>query len=160
MPTKWKIFKAVNYFQFISCLVVLGLAISQFTNADNEASGYLGLLAVCVFFLSLILNSLLNLYILRKFFPDTPLPKKIIRLQNISTFFFSLVILGLLFLFISEFTDDIPNNYHRSMVITLVFLFLILVTSVFIWPVQLQLEAVLRRNSNKKIKSLINEIGE
>ena len=160
MPLKWKIFKAVNYFQFVSCIIVLGLSISQFKNPDNSTNGYLAMLAVLIFFLSLILNSLLNLYIIRKFFPDTPLSKKIVRLQNISTFFFSLVILGLLFLFIGEFSDNFPNDYDRATTIILVFLFLVLVTSVFIWPVQLQLEAFLRRNNNKKIRNLINTIGE
>lgn len=161
MTAKWKIFKVVNYIQFIVAIIFLGLLFIGFLDNDGDEGTYWALFFLALFYIPIIVNCLINLFIIRKHFPNVSLTSKIKRIQNIVTFFYILDILGLLLLFISEISDNISiSTYEKSAKLGLLLLLLILLMSLFILPLQFQLENLLRKNSSKKIKSLIDSIGE
>src|SRR5262245_46758523 len=117
MRLEWKIFRLINYFQFIACIIILCSLLAKVIDQRMDISGWGAVAIMILFFSSVIFNSLLNLHILRKYFPDTLLPRKILRLQNICTFFFSIDILAMLFIVISETSDDIPSKYETTTII-------------------------------------------
>jgi uncharacterized membrane protein len=160
LTPKWKIFRALNYCQFIIAIFFYGLSLNWFFENGSSGTDYLLVLLLTLIFMTFILNSFLNLYIIRKFFPDELMPKKIIRFQNITTFFFTLGILALLIAVIAIASDGLTlKDANRRTLIFFIFLLFIALSSMIIWLFQLQLESLLRKNNFRKIKDMIYSIG-
>lgn len=164
MTAKWKAFKVVNYIQFIFAIIFIGFLFVGIVNNIGEEGLVWGLFFMALFYTPIIANCLINLFIIRKYFSDLILTPKIKRIQNIVTFFYVLDILALIFLFISEISDNMAystfSGYEKSWLLCLLLLFCIWLMSLFILPIQLQIGNTLRKNNNKKIKNLIDSIGE
>src|SRR5215831_11094335 len=143
MPLKWKLFRIANYFQ-----AALGLGISGFVIYDFglRDSGNIPIsLLVITFPLSLVSNSIINIYLLEKYFPENMFARGLSRASRVF-FVLSLITLALLLalaifaltvlFFINRSVADEPNTRGR---ITLLILVLVISTGIYICRMQIVL---------------------
>jgi hypothetical protein len=160
LTTKWKIFRVLNYLQFILAIVLYSLLLLFFLEGNWNSSDTWVFLGITVVFLSLIFNSFLNIYILWRFFPSELIPQKTRRYHNFLSFFYTVDTLGLLLIFISTIGDFIraEDKGWSFYVFTGIFIFFVF-SSPVIWYNQLIMDSYLKKIYNKKMKSLISSIG-
>lgn len=160
LPVKWKAFKFLCYLQFSISAIAYPIAVIFLLDDGNINEDFLGFLLVTIYFLTVLLNSILNLHILKRYFPNNLLIKKIRRAQNVGSFFLAIIILLLFIFLIGEISNNFPFiNYDRPAKLYVCYSIFVLITSLYIWPLQLQIESYLRIRNSKKIKELITSIG-
>lgn len=161
LTKKWKLFLITNYVLLVfEVIAILGLilVIATAKSSDKYINAYLvfGLLFLLVF-----ANNTLNIYIINKFFPNNPLPKRPKILLVISTIIFIPIIafVGMVcYFFLSYMYED-----YRSADVTDYlgggFAIILLILSLFTLILQFQIPRYLNRKSKGSIESLIESIG-
>jgi hypothetical protein len=160
---KWRIFLFANFFMISAYLLMFcTFIISQvlIKRNNDDSSSILDLLLGMALFLG-VLNSLLNLYSLYRYFPDKTLPSNIRIFLNISWVFSLLLTAGLLYTCILGYTLESDSMQARwGTTIFLYFLSFIFLLSIYMLILQVQISAYLNKNSKLKFSDLINSIGE
>lgn len=145
--------------------MILVLSIKSFieSSSQNTIGSVAVILLVFIGIISALLNSILNLFLLNKFYPDRIISKKLERLSLIS-FCINIIfwfILALLFISsIPEMTAEDFSFRNWGMSIALIISFLIIIFQLVVLILQLTLPGTIVRNNRTQVAILIDSIGQ
>lgn len=158
LSVKWKIYKILNYVLLVSAAIIFIIMLTVLTDNLDDIVAYL---VTCVFLL-MIIQALINLYIIAKNLPYKILTGSKLKWHLAASIINFIAFLGL-FIFLwfvvkklagqRDFTED-----DVGIVILLVCSF-IWFTDAFILFCQFTLPGYLKKNSRNLADSLINSIG-
>ena len=164
MPAKWKIFLVLNFTLMIPSIIgLVVLTISLFnTNLERTDDDLMFTTLFLFVFFTITLNSLLNVFIIQRYFPDKLIPVVIKRLNIVSFVLNILLSIGILVLCIygaSEEFDKGTARENNSGVIALGVILFIWIIQVIVLVMQGQLPSLISRNNRNKMDVLIDSIG-
>jgi hypothetical protein len=163
LTTKWKLFLIANYF----LLILNGILILTFfirllfpNNTSFEMSGEAFLFILFVLIICLIY--FLNIFIVHRYFPDTPLGIKHKKLFIASRGIFLLLVVLLLFFAYGVILAISDEDRKASMIdyYTTGYVILLFALSLFILILQFQIPNYLNKKNSGKINTLIESIGQ
>ncbi|MBL7738049.1 MAG: hypothetical protein JNK14_02435 [Chitinophagaceae bacterium] len=162
MPLKWKIFLALNFITAIPALILLALLIIGLTTESNRDEDYLWGSVFGAGLLFIILNNFLNILILQRHYPDRPLRSPVKTSHIILLILSALTTIGMIIVCIYAamwvFGDENDGRDFTGKLMLIAF-FAGLVLELIIIVMQSWLPAVISRHHQKKMNSLINDIG-
>ncbi|HEX5652629.1 MAG TPA: hypothetical protein VFX58_06125 [Chitinophagaceae bacterium] len=164
IPRVWKLFRILNYVQLISSAVITlfvsFIILSSFTEKNISVLGFTYIFGLL--FLLICLSSILNSYIILKFFPDKPMSRAMSTLF-VSTLIVStltcLCLLGISITGLSIELDATNEKADRYGLITGLVLLLLSLVHVFVLIMQYRVKKFIRLNQAKTMASLIASIG-
>ena len=162
LTIKWKSFLVVNYLLLVGTLSVILRIIYLLSNPIYRSTVPGTVFLLGFLFIALFLVSLLNIYIIHRYFPDNPLSPKLRKLFNTVRVLMVIFNAGMLFMTLAVFAA-ISETSSRSgrwtdMLAVYFFLFLFL-ASIYILILQYQLPGYLDRKHAGKMNTLIDSIG-
>ena len=158
LTTKWKLFHVTNYVLLVlNFISLIAFFFSIFNGTDTPVVIYsLGIIFVLIF-----ISSIINIYIINRFFPDQILPIKTAKTLNIVRI---VMILVTVFLFAAcavgvyvSFDRENGPGLGDTLGITYFILFFLL--CLFTNILQFQIPEYLKKENAGKISSLIESIG-
>ena len=160
ISSRWKIFRIANFIQLLYSLAFLLIIIVTFFKKGFPELSFFVLFPVGLFMM--MFNNYVNLYILRKYFPDK-LPGS--DLKSLNTILFILSILFCILLTaltiwgsIEEFSSE--NLHDHSGKIVLLTCVLALVNWIYILYMQRKMLRMIRKEHYRSINTIINSIGQ
>jgi branched-subunit amino acid ABC-type transport system permease component len=167
LPLKWKLFMVFSYVQLfafgaITCLIIYMIpTYPHFSTSDKYSMGatVAGILTVCI-------NSLLIIYTISRYFPDTPAPSKIKKFTKVTGILTAILWLIFLLICISGWyafpKEDVYDDGYsyktlRLFIIILSFLWLL---GLYTLILQARLYRFLNNNYNKKMTALLDSLGK
>lgn len=160
---KWKLYGIVNYLLLVLSVVYIIAMVLVAFSSGKDVDFVIAFISICTGFLVLFFNSFVNIYIIRRFFPDKILTPHA-SLLNLIALVAGLLITAALSLitffgFREEFilkteTDD---NIGRITVLVLGFTILLQYYSLLM---QFQVNAFLKDNHHNSIDRLLESIGK
>jgi hypothetical protein len=161
LPFKWKLFRFVNYFMALIFLIFLCFLVNFFIKDSIEADAILWVILIIIGIVSIILNSIFNLYVSYKFFPDKILQGKPKSIYIISTILYSIALIGLLALSLFGLNEELnESSEDKTGLIAVIVLFFLFAIGCYIFIMQLLVRKFLIVNYKKTITSLIDSIGD
>ncbi len=109
------------------------------------------------------LNSFLNIFLLQRYYPDKLISKGIKKLYLLLLTLTGIIILGMLIICIyagAEEFDSRNADRDANRKIVLLILFIAMIIQIIIFTMQIQLLALIKRNNQKSMHSLIDSIGQ
>lgn len=159
MNLRWKLYQIINYILLIISAIFVVFCIILYAN-DNDNQDLSGIGAVFTCFCFLFCNNLINLFLLKKYFPDKIMNIGARTLHLSSTVAALLLAAGLTFMsiftFIQEFLTASNDDIGKIMVMIVIAITIMHIYSVIY---QLKFIGVLRRNYENSMTSLIDSIG-
>ncbi|MEJ8842976.1 hypothetical protein WG954_11325 [Lacibacter sp. H375] len=160
---KWKIFSVSNYVNIVIWVLVLALTVG---NAINN-SRYVNMLQWEFFVFLLIagfsvLISLLNLYVLKNFFPEKALRGSVNITYTTGIVFWFTLIPVLLFIFCFGFYEEFINPEQKGSAggkIALVIIITIVTNLLFVLIWQIKLKRFLSKRQQLSLDDMIQSIG-
>ncbi len=163
MTLKWKIFFALNILLALSAFILLILLFVALFSMNYRIEYYLSF-AIFIFALSIMpLNSFLNIFLLQRYYPDKLISKGIKKLYLLLLTLTGIIILGMLIICIyagAEEFDSRNADRDANRKIVLLILFIAMIIQIIIFTMQIQLLALIKRNNQKSMHSLIDSIGQ
>ena len=159
LSLKWKLYRISNYLLLVSGSIIF-LRFLQQSILDPTTNVYAIFFGIILFLM--ILQSVVNLVIMAKTFPNKPLTMGKYYWHIFATFCNSVIALAFIYFTVSEVLPDLgkAKPYETLLFIALgIFLFLI-ANSVFVLICQLNIKSFLQKNNATLIKSMIDSIGE
>src|SRR5215207_2933668 len=156
LAVKWKIYKILNCVLLVSAAILFLLMLTVLIDNLADIVAYL---VTCVFLL-MIIQALINLYIISKTFPDKILTGSKLKWHITSAVINFISLLGL-FIFLLVVIRKVTARRDRDdigILIMAVCGFICLIDS-FILISQFMLPGYLKKNSTKLFDTLINSIG-
>lgn len=164
LPRVWKLFRILNYVQLISSAVITlfisFIILSSFTGKNIPVLGFTYIFGLL--FLLICLGSIINSYIILKFFPDKPMSRVMSTLFTCTLIVSTLTCLGLLGISITGLSIELDAANEKADVyglITGLVLLLLGLVHVFILIMQYRVKQFIRFNQTKTMDSLIASIG-
>ena len=165
LSLKWKFYYWLNVFIVVSLLILVGLSINNLIMQRFQLD--INEIFMRILYWSgevtLIVNNLLNLQILIKYFPDKMLSQKI---DMFSTYLFFVCIIVLMMLIpklvlgILEF-EKLENFPRKNFYLYLMYFYgSTLFLQVFILIFQIRLPGIISRNNHKSMNSIVESIGK
>lgn len=162
MPLKWKIFRIGNYVHLLCLVIFIPLVIAAYSTS-YEAEVIVVYWVAFITIAILMANSIINLVILEKYYPEK-LPGKKLVISSKILLGFTLLLLLLMaisagFAFYEEFIAgpvDEEDTYHVVKTLLLVYM-LAIITGVYISWLQVALRKTIRRNFEMGIASFLND---
>ncbi len=159
IPLPWKLFKIANWVQLLYALACLLFIVS-----NSLKSGPLAISVFILFPIGLLVmmcNNYVNLYILRKHFPDKLMGtdlKKVHTLLFIFSILFSLLLVIIIIIgSTEEFTKE--NLHHYTGKFVLGVLFLVLLNWIYILLMQARMNSFIKRENYNSLTKSIRSIG-
>ena len=161
LPFKWKLFRITNYLMAFIFLIFLCLLINSIIRDNIEGDTISGVILAMIGIVTIILNSLFNLFLSYKFFPNKILQGKTKGIYIISTILYSIVLIGLLALSLFGLNEELkePDEDKTGLTAAIVLLSLFAI-GCYIFIMQLLVRKFLEVNYKKSINTLIESIGE
>ena len=159
IPLKWKLYRVSNYLLLVSGSIIF-LRFLQQSILDPTTNVYAIFFGIILFLM--ILQSVVNLVIMAKTFPNKQLTLRKYYWHIFATFCNSVIALAFIYFTVSEVLPELGKEqpYKLLLFIALgIFLFLI-ANSIFVLICQLNIKSYLRKNNANLIKSMIDSIGE
>ena len=156
-PVKWKIYKILNYVLLVSAAILFLIMLTVLMDNLDDIKAYL----LTCSFLMMIIQALINLYIIAKNLPYKILTGSKLKWHVTASIINFIAFLGLLIFlwFVLEKVTE-PAHYtdEVGIIILLVCSFICFIDG-FILFCQFTLPAYLKKNSRNMADSLINSIG-
>ena len=151
---KWKIYRILNYLLLV-CSALLFLKFFEL----SIRYPYQAALITALFFLCMLLQSLINLVVMAKTFPDKILTGAKYRWHILAILLNAVSIAGMIYGFFSLLTEmgDFPEE--KALIILLLIIIAFMLSLLFVFICQLTLKRYLRRTNTDLIDSMINSIG-
>ena len=162
MPVKWKIFFALNLvlsFLALFCLIVFIARIAN-TYSGEKHPPYSFITVFLIALLIILLNGLLNIHILQRFYPDKLFAKGAKLLNSILTVLNIIVNIGFLLVCIYGASEELGEKGNRAGRIGLGLFFFLWLLQLAVLIMQMQLAGRIKRNNRESINSLIDSIGQ
>jgi len=159
IPLKWKLYRVSNYLLLVSGSLIF-LRFLQASIFEPTTNIYAISFGIILFLM--ILQSIINLVIMAKTFPNKLLTLGKYYWHIFATFCNSVIALALIYFTVSEVLPELgkTETYETLLFIALgIFLFLI-ANSVFVLICQLNIKSYLQKNNATFVKSMIDSIGE
>lgn len=164
LPRIWKLYRILNYVLLIGSAIFtlfLGFIILSAVTAKNASiQGFTYLFGLL--FLLICLGSIMNSYILLKYFPDKPLSRTLSGLYGLLLFISTLTALCLLAISITGLSIELDSSNEKADLtglITGLVLFSLGLIHVFVLVMQYRVKKFLRFNQAKTMNALIASIG-
>ena len=158
IPLKWKFYRALNYL-LLCCGIIFFLSFLRLIiNATDRRFQNFSLL-VSLIFLFMASQSLINIIIMSKTFPDKiPGPNK----ARWHVFSLVLNLISSIGLLVCWFTivSDMGDHYLSGLLVTLAVISILMLLSIFVFICQINLRKYLRQKNESLMNSLIASIGE
>jgi hypothetical protein len=161
LTTKWKIFLTANYAQLIVSILSMVAIIITMRDPAKAAAMPNEIYYFITSFISVCINSLLNIYIINRYFPDNPLSHNALSFLKVMRIIM-IILTGLLLIlsiatlyYISSMTVEINWRYVTIVTVFNSLFLLCLYTTIL----QFQIGRYLRRKNAGKIDLLIESIG-
>jgi len=157
LSVKWKIYKILNYVLLVSAAILFIIMLTVLMDNLDDIVAYL---LTCVFLL-MIIQALINLYIIAKNLPYKTLTGSKLKWHVAASIINFIAFLGLfifLWFVLKKVTEPVKYTDDVGIIILLVGSF-IWFTDGFILFSQFTLPAYLKKNSRNLADSLINSIG-
>ena len=154
---KWKFYKILNYFLLISATILFLVMLTVITDNIDDITAYL----VAFIFLFMIIQVLINFYIISKNFPYHKLTGATLRWHFTSIIINSASFIGL-FIFIVFVIMKVAERNGTDeigLIILLVCSFVLLIDG-FILFCQFTIPSYLTKNNTNLFHSMMNSIGE
>jgi hypothetical protein len=158
MPVRWKIFAIANYI----CLIGYGFLLFKFlqfyleVDEKFDSEWLLTLLSLSI----LVTNSLLNIVIFHRYFPNRVLSSNLKKLILLAGILFAIALSLILFSLykeINEFdSDDEPSFRYFILFVSI----LVTITGLFILASQFVISRYLEKSNKVKIDNLLENIGK
>jgi hypothetical protein len=161
LSLKWKLFLISNYFLLTLILFSILGGIFSLVGAKEEIKGFWAIILYLIIFILVALVCILNIYVINRYFPDTPLSEKIRKIVRNSRIVMILatVLLGLIFAaFISIIFDSTKLEDWWS-IMGLIFFGILFLFCLYITILQYQIPRYLNKRSTGVISKLIDSIG-
>lgn len=158
IPLKWKIYRIINYVLLITGAFIflrfLELSIRSYYDRYQVVT-----LITSFLFLLMILQSVINLMIMTKNFPDKILTGAKNRWHILATIINGILLAVMIYACFS-FLAEMAGYPERSGVIIFLLIIIFLTLSIlFVFICQLTLKKYLQRNNNTLVNSMIESIG-
>jgi len=158
IPLKWKFYRVLNYL-LLCCGIIFFLSFLRLIiNATDRRFQNFSLL-VSLIFLFMASQSLINIIIMSKTFPDKiPGPNK----ARWHVFSLVLNLISSIGLLVCWFTivSDMGDHYLSGLLVTLAVISILMLLSIFVFICQINLRKYLRQKNESLMNSLIASIGE
>ena len=158
IPLKWKFYRVINYL-LLCCGIIFFLSFLRLIiNATDRRFQNFSLL-VSLIFLFMASQSLINIIIMSKTFPDKiPGPNK----ARWHVFSLVLNLISSIGLLVCWFTivSDMGDHYLSGLLVTLAVISILMLLSIFVFICQINLRKYLRQKNESLMNSLIASIGE
>ena len=158
IPLKWKFYRVLNYL-LLCCGIIFFLSFLRLIiNATDRRFQNFSLL-VSLIFLFMASQSLINIIIMSKTFPDKiPGPNK----TRWHVFSLVLNLISSIGLLVCWFTivSDMGDHYLSGLLVTLAVISILMLLSIFVFICQINLRKYLRQKNESLMNSLIASIGE
>jgi len=154
---KWKFYKVLNYVLLISATILFFVMLTIIRDNINDITAYL----VAFIFVFMIIQALINFYIISKNFPYHKLTGARLRWHFTSIIINSASFIGL-FIFIVFVTMKVAERNgtdNIGLVILSICSFILLIDG-FILFCQFTIPTYLKKNNTNLLDSMINSIGE
>lgn len=160
LPIKWKLFHFANYVQLFSFLLLFGLVLKTLSDQKMLAEFVLLSVLFCTGLFLIIVNYVLNLYIIYKYFPNRTFQGKTATFYFIATIIHLLLLAGFLLLCLFALNEELnADTGDNTGMIMLFILFTLFLTGLFILIMQFQVKKFLEAGQKKSIDTLIENIG-
>lgn len=157
IPLKWKIYRVLNYL-LLSCGIILTLNFSRLIiNAFDQDFLFLSIL-VTLIFLFMASQSLINIFIMAKTFPDKLLDPNKTKWHVFSLVINFLSLIGLAIAFFSALSET-SRDYFSGLLIILGVMLILIFSSLFVLICQFNLRKYLKQKNASLMNSLIDSIG-
>jgi len=158
IPLKWKFYRLLNYL-LLCCGIIFFLSFLRLIiNATDLRFQNFSLL-VGLIFLFMASQSLINIIIMAKTFPDKiPGPNKT-RWHVFSLVLNLISIIGLIICFFTM-VSDMGDNYFSGLLVMFAIISMLMLLSVFVLICQFNLRKYLRQKNASLMNSLIASIGD
>ena len=158
IPLKWKFYRVINYL-LLCCGIIFFLSFLRLIiNATDRRFQNFSLL-VSLIFLFMASQSLINIIIMSKTFPDKiPGPNK----ARWHVFSLVLNLISSIGLLVCWFTivSDMGDHYLSGLLVTFAVISILMLLSIFVFICQINLRKYLRQKNESLMNSLIASIGE
>ncbi|MET0393608.1 MAG: hypothetical protein ABW019_10730 [Chitinophagaceae bacterium] len=163
LSLSWKFLLVFSYFELVAFgLCQIALVFSVFTSRYSTAEDYRYFSLFTVALLLICLNRFFNIYVLHRYYPDTPVPRKLKRWMITIGVLNILLWIGLLLACLdgirSVFVLEAPY-INRQVYISLALACLLWIIGVYTLFLQFSLFAMLKKNSQHEWTTLIRSIG-
>ncbi len=159
IPLPWKIFRVANWVQLIYTLVLIAFLANKFL--QNSFGDNLFFILSIVFFVVIVCNNYVNLYIFGRYFPDRSIPRTLEKINTVLFIIGLLLSVALVIVVIAgsmeEFKEE--NRYSYSGKLALLIFFLILLNLIYILWMQLKMHNMIKRGHYLSMNRIINSIG-
>ena len=157
LSVKWKFYKILNYVLLISATILFLVMLTIITDNITDITAYL----VAFIFLFMIIQVLINFYIISKNFPYHKLTGAKLRWHFTSIIFNAASFIGLSIFIIFVIMKVAGRNGtdEIGLIILLVCSFVLLIDG-FILFCQFTIPSYLKKNNTNLLHSMINSIGE
>jgi uncharacterized membrane protein len=162
LTSKWKFFLFINYFLLIiNSLSILGTSVTLIESNPNE-QGTGPVIVFLIIFIFITLISILNIYIINRYFPDKILSKKANRIFTIGriTMIIFTVLVGLIVgLGIYILFTESSEREKWTTIAGIIFFGLFFILCLYMSILQFQIPGYLTQQGNNNINKLIDSIG-
>ena len=154
IPIKWKIYRILNYLLLVSSALLFLRFFELSIRYPYQVAFLTGLL-----FFFMLLQSLVNLVVMAKTFPDRILTGVKHRWHIVAIFLNAVSLVGMIYGFFSLLSEiaDLPEE--KGLIILLFIIIAFMISLLFVFMCQLTLKRYLHRTSITVIKSMIDSIG-
>jgi len=162
MPIKWKIFLALNFILGLPAFILLVFLVIKYSHTGHSSEDYL-IFWIFTFALSvMIINSLLNISLLQRFYPDKLLPPVFKRLHMMFSILSGIIAAGMCIVCVYgalEMSNTDTRIKSRGWIVLSIF-FVTMIIQVITLVMQVQLPRRVTRNGRNSMRSLIDSIGQ
>jgi carbon starvation protein CstA len=158
---KWKLFRFANYLMAFIFLFFLCFLINSIIKDSIESDTISWVILALIGIVLIIFNSIFNLFLSYKRFPNKIIQGKTKSIYIISTVFYLIALLGLLVLSLFGLNEELkePDEDKTGLIAAIVLLSLFVI-GCYIFIMQLLVRRFLEVNYKSSINSLIESIGE
>ena len=163
IPLKWKIYRIMNYVLLMAAAFVFfrffQLLIRDRYLAPKTNPYQVVALFTSLVFLLMVLQSIINLIIMAKNFPDKILTGARNRWHILATIINGILLVIMIYACFSFMSEMAAYPEGSGVIIFFLIIVFITLSTLFVFICQLTLKKYLRRNNRSLVKSMIDSIG-
>ena len=155
IPLKWKIYRIINYLMLISG----GLLFLRFFQLSIGYSYQVFAFLTSLIFLSMVVQSLINLVVMAKTFPDKMLTGAKNRWHILAAILNAISLAGFIYGCFSLLTEMAEFPDEKALIILLLIMIAFILSMFFVFICQLTLKRYLHRTNLTVMRTMIDSIG-
>jgi len=162
LTIKWNFFLITNYSLLVLCLLSILTGIISIVNKKDSGRGYGAVTFALIILILLSLTSILNIFIVHRYFPDNSLSLKTYKILKISriVLFIITAVTGLLLAVGVAALITSPKQNNWTTISGIIFFGLLFLFSFYINVLQFKIPEYLYKRSTEANNQLIDSIGK